>query len=261
MDCGLRGKVAMVSGGGNGIGLAIADLLAQEGALLSICSRNPDKLAEAAKGIEQRHGARCLTVAGDLTDPSTIGQWVDETVSTFGKIDILINNASATKGGKFLDLSPSDLDGGLALKLYGYLNVARAVVPVMQRAGSGSIVNIIGITGSQPVPGGLIGSIAGAALLSFSKALSDELIGSGIRVNAVNPGATATHRRTAALDAMMKNGMSQTEAETASVHGIPIGRAASPEEVANVAVFVASERASYMVGAAVNVDGGYIRGI
>ncbi|MHA6766976.1 SDR family oxidoreductase [Sphingobium ummariense] len=261
MDLGLGGKVAMVSGGGRGIGRAIARTLAQEGASLSICSRSADVLEQVAAEIEEQYGVRCLPFAADLTDRTPIENWVGAVRREFGKIDILVNNASATRGGNFLDLAADELDAGLASKLYGYLDVSRAVISVMQEQGRGSVVNIVGITGSQPVPGGMIGSLAGAALLSFNKALSDEVIGHGIRVNAVNPGATATHRRTAMLDALKARGMSDAEAEASSLTGIPIGRAADPQEIANVVAFVASDLASYIVGAAINVDGGYVRGI
>jgi len=251
----------MVSGGGRGIGLAIAELFAEEGANVSICSRNGDALQQAAAGIEKRDRVRCLAVAGDLTEQGAVESWIDRTRREFGKIDILVNNASATRGGKFIEVPADVLELGLALKLYGYLDLARAVVPVMRDQAQGSIVNIIGVTGTQPAPGGIIGALAGAALINFTKALSDEVIGMGIRVNAVSPGLTATHRRTAILDAFMKSGMTATEAEEASVRGIPIARAADPQEIASVAVFVASERASYMVGTTVNVDGGHVRGI
>jgi NAD(P)-dependent dehydrogenase (short-subunit alcohol dehydrogenase family) len=261
MDCGLRGKVAMISGGGRGIGLAITELFAQEGANTSICSRSDRTVTEAAKAIEARYGVRCLPVAGDLTEQGAIDRWVHKVREVFGKVDILVNNASATRGGSFLGLTADDVDEGLALKLFGYLNVSRAVIPLMQAQGRGSIVNIIGVTGLQPVSGSVVGSVAGAALLGFNKALAEELIGSGIRVNAVNPGVTATHRRTATLDALKRIGMSAADAEAASVKAVPIGRPATPEEVANVAVFVASDRARYLVGTAINVDGGYVRGI
>lgn len=261
MDCRLRGKVAMISGGGRGIGQAVAELFAEEGAHLSICSRDAAAVARAARDVEKRHGVRCLPVAADLTQEGAIADWVARTRDALGSIDILINNAGATRGGKFVELPAEAWGEGLALKLYGYLDAARAVVPVMRRQGQGSIVNIIGVAGSQPKPGGAIGAVAGAALISFTKALSDEVIGWGIRVNAVSPGVTRTHRYAAALEALRRNGMSEPAAAEAVVRGIPIGRAATPREIANVVVFIASERASYMVGTTVNVDGGYVRGI
>jgi NAD(P)-dependent dehydrogenase (short-subunit alcohol dehydrogenase family) len=260
MDLGLRGKVAMVSGGAKGIGLAIAELLAQEGAEISLCSRNDEALAKAAHTIEKTYGTRCVTVAGDLREQSVIDAWVAKTTDQLTRVDILINNASATLGGGFTALSSSDIDQGLSLKLFGYLNVTRSVIPVMRRQASGSIVNVIGITGAQPFPGAVIGSIAGAALINLTKCLSQELIGSGIRVNAVNPGITATHRLTTMLDTMVNKGITPKDAEEAVVRDIPIGRPASPREVANVVAFIASDRASYMVGTTVDVDGGVRRG-
>ena len=261
MDCGLRGKVAMISGGGSGIGLAIARLLAEEGADISICSRSIETLSLVASQIEADHGVRCLPVAGNLTNQESIERWVRQTHEAFGKIDILMNNANATHGGKFLDLAASDINDGLALKLFGYLNVTRSVLPIMRKQGGGAIVNIVGVAGLQPVAGSVVGSLAGASLINFTNALSNEVIGLGIRVNAVNPGITSTHRRTLAIDALKESGMDEVEAKRRNLEGVPIGRAARPEEIASVAVFVASERASYMVGETVNVDGGLLKGI
>jgi 3-oxoacyl-[acyl-carrier protein] reductase len=261
MDCGLRGKVVMISGAGKGIGRAIAELCAQEGANISICSRDAEALRRTAQDLEKRYGVRCLPCAGDLTHASTISSWAEQTQDELGAIDILVNNASGTVGGQFVDLSAEAINAGLAVKLYGYLNVCREVIPVMRRQAQGSIVNIIGVAGSQPVRGGIVGGIAGAALINFTKALSDEVIGWGIRVNAVSPGLTVTRRRAAMLESLRSSGMTEADAEEAIVRGIPIGRAATPEEIANVAVFIASERASYVVGTTVNVDGGYVYGI
>jgi NAD(P)-dependent dehydrogenase (short-subunit alcohol dehydrogenase family) len=261
MDCGLRGKIAMISGAGQGIGLAIAELFAQEGAHISICSRNGVLLHEVAARIEREYQGQCLAVAADLTTSDGIASWTTATTSRFGRIDILINNASATRGGSFLDLTPDIWHQALALKLHGYIQVARSILPVMQSQNFGSIVNIVGVTASQPVPNGMIGAVAGAALINFTKALAIEVAQWGIRVNAVSPGSTETHRRTAMLEALRRSGMSEGEAEKASVREIPLGRAARTKEIANVTVFVASDLASYMTGENVNVDGGYIRGI
>jgi 3-oxoacyl-[acyl-carrier protein] reductase/bacilysin biosynthesis oxidoreductase BacG len=257
----LRGKLAMVSGAGQGIGLAIAELLAQEGADVSICSRNADVLGQVASRIQNEYAIQCLPVAADLTTSEGIEAWKAATMAKFGRVDILVNNASATKGGSFLDLTPEIWQQALALKMHGYINVARAMLPIMQSQKSGSVVNIIGVTGSQPVPGGMIGAVAGAALINFTKALALEVAHWGIRVNAVSPGATETHRRVALLESLRRSGMNESDAQQASVRDIPLGRAASPREIANVAVFVASELASYMTGENINVDGGYVRGI
>jgi NAD(P)-dependent dehydrogenase (short-subunit alcohol dehydrogenase family) len=260
MDLGLKGKVVLISGGASGLGLETARVFAEEGAILSICSRNREALDAAAATIKAL-GVQCLTFIGDLTRADVIDRWVAETQQTFGRIDVLINNASATRGGGFADVSADDLSSALELKLFGYLNLTRAVVPIMKAQRSGSIVNIVGVTAAQPVAGAFPGALAGGALLGFSKLLANELAGHGIRVNAVSPGMTATHRHAAMLDTMMRSGMSRIEAEQASVREIPLGRPAEAREVASAIAFVASERASYILGVNLDVDGGFTRGV
>lgn len=260
MDLGLKGKVVMISGGASGLGLETARVFAVDGAIISICSRNKEALDAAAEDIRAL-GTQCLTFAGDLTQDEAVGQWVAETHKAFGRIDVLVNNASGTRGGGFADVSPDALDASLQLKLFGYLNLARAVSPIMKAQGSGSIVNIIGVTAAQPVAGAFPGALAGGALLSFSKLLANELAGDGIRVNAISPGMTATHRHSTMLANMVRSGMSAAEAEAASVREIPIGRAADPREVASAIAFLASDRASYILGVNLNVDGGFTRGL
>lgn len=260
MDLNYGGKVVMISGGSSGIGLAAAKGFAREGADVSICSRDPMALERAAAQIEV-YGRRCITFAGDLTSQDCISRWVDRTSDSLGLVDVLVNNASATRGGNFVDLSAVELDAAMQLKLYGYLNASRAVLEVMRQRKAGSIVNVIGVTAAQPVSGSIAGTLAGALLLGFTKALAAEVIGQGIRVNAVNPGLTATHRFQALLDRASNSGADAASARDALVQDVPIGRPATPDEIANVIVFVASTAASYMVGTTVNVDGGFVRSI
>lgn len=261
MDLGLRGKVVMISGGANGLGLVLARQFAAEGALVSICSRNQSNLEEAARVIVSESGTYPLVRSVDLSDPSQVMDWAEATVDQFGRIDILINNASGTKGGGFGDVSAQQLSDGLAVKMFGYLDTVRAVLPTMKKNHHGVIINVVGVTAAQPVKGAFTGALAGGALLSFTKALSNEVAEHGIRVNAVSPGMTITHRHEAMLTGMMNSGMSRDDAEAASVREIPLGRAADPEEISNVVVFLASPRASYITGTNINIDGGFTRSI
>ncbi|MEQ6333754.1 SDR family oxidoreductase [Sphingobium sp. MK2] len=261
MDLGLNGKIVMISGGANGLGLAIARLFAAEGALLSLCSRNSANLEEASRLIAHEFGSSPLVYAADLADKRQIENWVAATTAHYGKIDVLINNASGTRGGSFLSISAEQIADGMAVKLFGYLDTVRAVLPVMRDHRAGVIINVVGVTGAQPVAGAFSGALAGGALLSFTKALSNELAADGIRVNAVSPGMTATHRHDAMLSAMINSGMTYDEAEAASVRDIPLGRPADPAEIGSMVVFLASERASYITGTNINVDGGFTRSI
>lgn len=261
MDLTLDGKTVMISGGSSGIGLAIANSMAAEGANLSICARNSKALKKVATELEYRYGIQCLTFAGDLTEPKTGDEWVRVTITRFKNIDILINNAATPTAGHFIDLNDSDLRNGLELKLFGYLAMTRSVLPKMRELGKGVIVNIIGAVASQPAAGSVVGGIAGAALASFTKTLSIEMAELGIRVVAVSPGYTATDRYRRTVAQLVQSGLEPEAAEKSICRDIPLGRPATPQEVADLVTYVASDRAAYMVGNTIAIDGGITRGI
>jgi 3-oxoacyl-[acyl-carrier protein] reductase len=260
METGLRGKIAMVSGASKGIGRAIATTLAAEGANLSLCARGADGLRVLARELEDKHGVTCLAVPADLNEASAIRGWVAATTERFGGIDILINNAGAAAGGAFLTLPDHVWLESWNLKLFGYIRVAREVFPHLVRRGAGRIVNVIGIGGVQPMENYMVGGAANAALVNFTKALADEGAPHGILVTGVNPGATKTER----WDTMLgrwgeaKN-IPPQEAEREILAGVPLRRAGTPQEIANLVVFLASDLASYMTGTTINVDGGMAR--
>ena len=262
MDTGIRGKVAMVSGASKGIGRAVAEKLAAEGASLSLCARGGEVLRAAARALEDKHGPACLAVPADLSRAEDIQGWVRATVDRFGGVDILVNNAGAAQGGSFRELPDQAWLDGWQLKLLGYIRVAREVFPHLVARGGGRIVNVIGIAGVQPMENYMIGGAANAALLNFTKALADEGAPHGILVTGVNPGGIRTER----WDGMLvkwgaAKGVSPEEAEREIMRGVPLRRPGTPDEVANLVVFLVSELSTYITGTTIAIDGGMTRTI
>jgi 3-oxoacyl-[acyl-carrier protein] reductase len=262
METGIRGKVAMVSGASKGIGRAVAERLATEGASLSLCARGADALRDVARTLEDKHGVGCLACPADLTLAEDIQGWVRASLERFGGVDILVNNAGAAQGGAFLRLPDQAWLDSWHLKLFGYIRVAREVFPHLVARGGGRIVNVIGIAGVQPMENYMIGGAANAALLNFTKALADEGAPHGILVTGVNPGPIRTER----WDGMLvrwgaAKGVSPEEAEREILETVPLRRPGTAEEVANLVVFLASGLSTYITGTTIAVDGGLTRTI
>ena len=253
----LSGKVALVTGGSKGIGKAVARGLAEEGARVAICARTQRELEAAAAELGKVTGAEVFAVAGDLTREADVKKIVDATVGRLQRIDILINNAGAAPGGLLLDLSEEDWQTALQLKFMGYVRCMKAVIPHMLKQGGGRIVNIIGNDGVKPIGIELTPSAANAADLAVTVALAEQYGKYNICINAVNPGPVATERWDYLIGGIAKvRKISVDEAQKRAERSIPLGRICTPEEVANVAIFVASERASFMNGALITLDGG-----
>jgi 3-oxoacyl-[acyl-carrier protein] reductase len=257
MDLGLTGKVALVTGGSKGIGKAVARGLAQEGARVAICARTRAELDVTAAEISRETGGEVFAVAGDLTREAEVGKIVEATVARFGRIDVLVNNAGAAPGGLLLDLTEADWHQALELKFLGYVRCMKAVIPHMLRQGGGRIVNIVGNDGVKPIGVELTPSAANAADLAVTVALAEQYGRHNICINAVNPGPVATERWDGLIGGIARiRNIGVAEAQKRAETSIPLGRICTPEEVANVAVFVASERASFMNGALITLDGG-----
>jgi len=257
MDLGLTAKVALVTGGSKGIGAAVARGLAREGARVAICARGRAALEQVARDIAAATGAEVVPAAGDLTRPGDVQRVVDATVARFGRIDILVNNAGAAPGGQILDLSEEDWQLALQLKFMGYVRCARAVIPHMLKQGGGRIVNIVGNDGVKPLGFELSPSAANAADLAVTVALAEQYGRHNILVNAINPGPVGTERWDQLVAGIARiHGISVQEAQRKVDRSIPLGRIARPEEIADVAVFVASEPASVMNGPLILLDGG-----
>ena len=260
MDLGIAGRVAIVTGGSRGIGRAVAERLCREGAHVAVCARNQDSLAEAQRAIEAVGAGRVLTVEADLTDPAAAGRVVDAAVAAWGRIDILVNNAGAARGLPFDELTHERWMENLQLKLFGYLRMARLVLPHLRKNGWGRIVNIAGVAGLQPSALAMPVGLNNAGILNVMKALSDAEAANNILVTTVCPGPILTERQTTLLqDAARAKGTTVEAAQREATAAIPLRRMGRPEEVADAVAFLTSERASYITGSLVIVDGGLHR--
>ena len=257
MDLGLKGKVALVTGGSKGIGKAVAHGLAEEGAKVAICARGQIDLDRAVGDLAKSTGSEVFAVAGDLTTENGVKKIVDATIAKFGRIDILVNNAGAAPGGLLLDLTEEDWQKALQLKFMGFVRCMKAVIPYMLKQGRGRIVNVVGNDGVKPIGIELTPSAANAADLAVTVALAEQYGRNNICINAINPGPVATERWDGLISGIARvRKISVDEAQERAERSIPLGRICTPEEVANVVVFVASERASFMNGAIITLDGG-----
>jgi len=260
MDLGIAGRVAIVTGGSRGIGRAVAERLCREGAHVVVCARNQASLAEAQRAIGVAGTGRVLTVEADLTDPAASGRVVDAAVAAWGRIDILVNNAGAARGLPFDALTHERWLENLQLKLFGYLRMARLVLPHLRTNGWGRIVNIAGVAGLQPSALAMPVGLNNAGILNVMKALSDAEAANNILVTTVCPGPILTERQTTLLqDAARAKGITVEAAQREATAAIPLRRMGRPEEVADAVAFLASERASYITGSLVIVDGGLHR--
>ena len=260
MELYLRGKVALVTGASKGIGKAIAEALAEEGVNLALCARNHALLHDVATTLQRRTDIQVLPISADLSTPHGVRTFAQEAVHHFGTVDILVNNAGAIRAGSLLAKPDADWQEDWALKVFGYMRLVREVLPIMQGKGGGRIINIIGTAGRQPNAAYIAGGAANAALMNMTKALADEGAPHNILVNAINPGPIRTERWDSlmATQAAERNQTVQ-EIEAAWLHSNPLKRPGEPHEVAGLAVFLASERASYINGTIIPVDGGAIR--
>ncbi len=247
MDLGLGGKIAIVTGGSKGIGRAVAFSLLTEGARVLICARGQQALDETIKSAGPSD--RIIAAAADLTQPDAIEAVVERCRSHFGGVDILVNNAGSTRPGEFLKLTDEAWMEDWSLKFFGYVRMAREVIPIMQQRGGGVIVNVIGTGALRPAAGFMIGGAVNAALNHFTKALADEGAKHGVRVVGVNPGPIMTER----LLRFLPPGEKRDQAMRRST---PLGRAGQPQEVGDLVAFVASPRAAFIHGANITIDGG-----
>lgn len=256
----LTDKTAIVTGSNRGIGRAIAIRLAQEGAQIVLCARDQKLLDETAQQIAEI-GAASTAISLDLRRPDSATKLVNTALESFGRIDIVVNNAGATKRGEFEDLSEDDWSDGFALKFFGAVRLARAAWPhLKQRAGS--VLNIGGVGGRTPGAQFAIGGSVNAALLSFTKALADTGIRDGIQVNAINPGSIRTDRLTRRLAAAAAaRGIDIDTAAQNLVRESNITRLGDPEDVANLVAFVVSPAGRLLHGSLIDMDGGQTKTI
>jgi len=256
VDLGLDGKVVLITGGSKGIGLACAHAFAHEGAKVAIASRSEENL-ERARDALGKEGFSVVAIRADLAHAQDATRMAAATEQALGAVDVLINSAGAARRHAMEDYGEEAWRQGMDAKYYPYINAMDAVRPGMMKRGRGAIVNIIGNGGKRAQPTHLSGGAANAALMLVTTGMAHALGRSGIRVNGINPGSTFTERVNQALQLDAKaQGISQEETLKRNQAQIPLGRYGRPEEVAAVALFLASEQASYVTGAIIPMDGG-----
>ena len=262
MDLGLTNKVALVTGASKGIGKAVALALAAEGARVAIVARDAGALDKVAAECRDRSKKDAFAVAADLSQLDEVERTVRAVKDRLGRVDILVNNAGAIRGGNFLQIPDAQWMGDWNLKLLGYIRMARAVFPIMEAQGGGRICNVVGAAGRNPAPTYLTGGAANAALINFSKGLADLGAPSKILVTAVSPAATKTERWDSLIAAQAKAaGRSVEELQKEAEAPYKLGRIATSEDIADMVTFLVSERASFVTGICITVDGGSTRGV
>jgi NAD(P)-dependent dehydrogenase (short-subunit alcohol dehydrogenase family) len=248
-------RTAIVTGASRGIGRAIAIRLAQDGFRTVLSARDKDALAEVARTIEEQ-GGEAAVLPIDIRLPDIPAQLAEFALQRTGRIDVVVNNAGATKRGDFLQLTDTDWADGFALKFFGAVRLTRAAWPHLRAVG-GSVVVISGIGGRTPGAEFAIGGSVNAALLSLTKALADTGLRDGIRVNAVNPGTIRTQRFQARLKALAAgSGIDVAETEQKFVQRAGITRIGEPEDVASLVACIVSPENSLLHGAIIDLDGG-----
>jgi NAD(P)-dependent dehydrogenase (short-subunit alcohol dehydrogenase family) len=262
VDLGLRGKAAIVTGASEGIGRAVVEALAAEGADVAFCARRQPVLDEVAEAVGAATGRRLVPIAADVSRLAEVERFVAAAADALGGIDVVVNNAGASVFAELLDIPDERWMADLELKLMSYVRTSRAAIPHLRRRGGGRIVNVGGNAGRQPLPYHLPGGASNAAILNLTVALGKALARDRIHVLTCAPGPVRTARFAKQLAANARRwGVSLAEAEERFVAELPLGYVPSAEEVAGVVAFLASPRAAYMTGTTVTVDGGLTHGI
>jgi len=261
MDLGLKGKVAMIGGASRGLGYAVAEALAREGASVSISSSNQASIDEAAKRLSSS-GAAVLASAVDVRKGDQIAAWGQKTIERFGGVDLLFTNAGGPPAGAAMSFDDLAWQNAVDLLLFSTLRAIRVAVPSMKQRGGGSILVSTSSSVKEPIPNLGLSTVLRASVSALAKTLALELAADRIRVNQIIPGRIDTDR-VRQLDeiAGKKQGITADQAKAKSIAGIPLGRYGEPPEYGRVAAFLLSDACAYMTGATVQVDGGLIRSV
>ena len=264
MDLGLQDKVAIITGGSDGIGKAAALSMANEGANVVIVARRQDVLDQAAQDIKTATEGVVLPLSADVSDPGTAKRVVQTTIDRFGRLDILVNNAGTSMAKAFEEVSHEDWAADFDLKVWGAVRLIQESIPQMRKMGGGRIINVTNLGGRTPGPSSMPTSISRAAGIAITKGLSKDLAKDNILVSTVCIGLIKSGQHQRRYDAREQSDPDLTPDVTieafyeqlAEARSIPLGRVGEPEEAGDVIAFLASERASYLTGIAVNLDGG-----
>ncbi len=262
MDLELKGKVAIVGGASKGLGRACADVLAQEGVQVTVCSRTEADLHQAAEEIRQNTGADVLEFPGDLDRHETIQALVAATVERFGGLDIMINNSGGPPLARAATADEDQWETAVQRSLLFFARMSREALPHLRRQGGGRIINILASTVYQPIPNLALSGATRMGVVAYAKSLSDEVGRDNILVNNVCPGSILSDRmlsnvtsRANELGIPVEEALAQRAAETA------LGRVGQPEELAHLVAFLASSKSSYITGTTILVDGGLVRSV
>ena len=262
MDLGIKNKVALVAGGSMGLGRAVALAMAREGAKVAICALDDPSLPAAEKLLRSETGDEVLAVAADVSDPLQATQFVRKALAHFGTVDILVNNAGGPPSMNFLEIDDTMWANGFRLNLLSTIVMTREVVPVMKEKRWGRIINMTSISVKQPIDGLILSNTVRSGVIGLAKTLSTELAPFNVTVNSVCPGYTLTDRvRNLAKVVAEKEKVTPEAVIKRWEATIPMGRLGTPEEFAALVTFLASEQAGYITGAAIQIDGGWYRGV
>jgi 3-oxoacyl-[acyl-carrier protein] reductase len=262
VDLGIRGRPALVAASSRGLGKACATALAEEGARVAICARDRGALDATRDEIAEGTGATVVGVAADVSVEEDSARFVREGSDALGGCEILVANAGGPPTGRFEELSDQDVRDALELNFLSTTRMARETLPLMRRAGYGRVVVISSLAVKQPIPGLILSTSARAAAAGWARTLADEVGRNGITVNTVLPGRFLTDRiRVLDRDRAERSGRSEAEVRSQDEEAIPVGRIGDPRELGDVVAFLCSERASYITGAFLQIDGGMFRGL
>jgi 3-oxoacyl-[acyl-carrier protein] reductase len=262
MDLGIKGRVALVCGSSKGLGRAIAESLAREGAKVAICARTKATLAAAAADIHSRYGSPVLPLEADVSSETDSERLVKTVCEEWNTVHILVNNAGGPPAGPFEAHSPASWRNALELNFLSSVQLSRLVIPLMKQQRWGRIINVTSVAVKQPVDGLILSNAVRAGVAGLAKSLANELGPFNILVNTVCPGYTKTDRLLQIAEALaQRTDITPPEVLKGWERLIPLGRLGEPEELAALVTFLASERASYITGTTIQVDGGFVKGL